>query len=515
MIGAALGLGFIFGPPVGGVVRFYLGIEWVGYVAAGLAALNLVLALIRLPESLEKTHAGRPIRFVDPAALAAVGRSPQLSRLFVVYFLFTLAFAILTVTGALLWRDRFALNDAQIGYTFAGIGVITAVVQLGLLGKLVARFGERSLMLTGLALMAVGLAPMPFVPESAFLTGEVALHFSLCGRLRAGVADSGTALVSRALTPAEQGQMLGQYQSTAALARILGPILGCSPVRLADRDDLPHWRGHHGCSHCCWPRAFSNPARLRSCQRTNQQRLNPMTTTLPSPVPPVAEIRGAAKEYKSGDTVIQALKPSSLALYPNELVLLIGPSGSGKTTLLSLLGCVIYPTKGDVLIAGQSTVRLKENRLAALRLEHIGFVFQGYNLIAPLNALQNVMLPLQLLGHNRNEARQKAVEALEKVQMSNRLGNLPKALSGGQQQRVAIARALVTDPSLILCDEPTAALDPASVGIVMAELQALARQGKCVTIVTHDMRLRPFADRIIYVNNGEISTLPPEDDALH
>jgi putative ABC transport system ATP-binding protein len=240
-----------------------------------------------------------------------------------------------------------------------------------------------------------------------------------------------------------------------------------------------------------------------------------MTTTLPSPVPPVAEIQGAAKEYKSGDTVIQALKPSSLALYPNELVLLIGPSGSGKTTLLSLLGCVIYPTKGDVLIAGESTVRLNENRLAALRLEHIGFVFQGYNLIAPLNALQNVMLPLQLLGHNRSEARQKAVQALEKVHMGNRLGNLPKALSGGQQQRVAIARALVTDPSLILCDEPTAALDPASVGIVMTELQALARQGKCVTIVTHDMRLRPFADRIIYVNNGEISTVPPEDDALH
>lgn len=225
MIGAALGLGFIFGPPVGGVVRFYLGIEWVGYVAAGLAALNLVLALIRLPESLEKTHAGRPIRFVDPAALVTVGRSPQLSRLFVVYFLFTLAFAILTVTGALLWRDRFALNDAQIGYTFAGIGVITAVVQLGLLGKLVTRFGERSLMLTGLALMAVGLAPMPFVPGSAFLTGEVALIF-LFAVGYALVLPTGTALVSRALTPAPQGQMLGQYQSMAALARILGPILG-------------------------------------------------------------------------------------------------------------------------------------------------------------------------------------------------------------------------------------------------------------------------------------------------
>ncbi|MFD2570333.1 MFS transporter [Spirosoma soli] len=227
MIGAALGLGFIFGPPVGGAVKFYLGIEWVGYVAAGLAALNLALALIQLPESLPATRTGRPIRFFDASVLAAVGRSSQLSRLFTVYFLFTLAFAILTVTGALLWRDRFALNDAQIGYTFAGIGVITAVIQGGLLGKLVARFGERSLMLTGLFLMALSLATMPFIPALAFMPGEVALIilFAIGYGL---VLPASTALVSRAFSLAEQGQILGQYQSVAALARIIGPVAGAA-----------------------------------------------------------------------------------------------------------------------------------------------------------------------------------------------------------------------------------------------------------------------------------------------
>jgi putative ABC transport system ATP-binding protein len=226
----------------------------------------------------------------------------------------------------------------------------------------------------------------------------------------------------------------------------------------------------------------------------------------------IAKVVNANKIYKTGDTTITALNPSSLSFYAGELVLIIGPSGSGKTTLLSILGCVTYPTNGDVFINGTEVSKLSETKLGKIRLENIGFVFQGYNLIAPLNALENVMLPLELMNRSTKEAKQKAITALEKVNMQDRLKNLPKALSGGQQQRVAIARALVTDPSLILCDEPTASLDPASVDIVMQELKALVSDNKCVVIVTHDMRLRSYADRIVYVDNGNVLTEEPKNN---
>jgi putative ABC transport system ATP-binding protein len=216
----------------------------------------------------------------------------------------------------------------------------------------------------------------------------------------------------------------------------------------------------------------------------------------------IAEIRVACKEYQTGDTLITALKPTTVQFKTGELTLIIGPSGSGKTTLLSLLGCVIYPTKGDVFIDGQQVNTLSAKQLSTLRLNKIGFVFQSFNLLTPLNSLENVMMPLQLMGLNDGEAKQKAVQALELVGMKDRMKNLPKMLSGGQQQRVSIARALVTNPPIMLCDEPTAALDVKSVGLVMDELKALAQKGKSVIVVTHDMRLRQFADRIIYVDNG-------------
>jgi putative ABC transport system ATP-binding protein len=216
----------------------------------------------------------------------------------------------------------------------------------------------------------------------------------------------------------------------------------------------------------------------------------------------IAEVRGACKEYQTGDTLITALKPTTVQFKTGELTLIIGPSGSGKTTLLSLLGCVIYPTKGDVFIDGQQVNTLTAKQLSTLRLNKIGFVFQSFNLLAPLNSLENVMMPLQLMGLGDGEAKQKAEQALELVGMKDRMKNLPKMLSGGQQQRVSIARALVTNPPIMLCDEPTAALDVKSVGLVMDELKALAQNGKSVIVVTHDMRLREFADRIIYVDNG-------------
>lgn len=228
--------------------------------------------------------------------------------------------------------------------------------------------------------------------------------------------------------------------------------------------------------------------------------------------PVVAQLRGASKEYKTGDQVITALYPTDFELRQGELTLIIGPSGSGKTTLLSLLGCVIYPTAGEVIVQGESISRLSERQLARLRLNSIGFVFQSFNLIQPLTAEENVMLPLQLQGMGRAVARRRAHEAIEKVGMSDRRRQLPKNLSGGQQQRIAIARALVANPPMMLCDEPTASLDPHSVGIVMEELKMLAGHGIALAVVTHDIRLRPFADRIVYVNDGRASDVPAGDE---
>ncbi len=228
-----------------------------------------------------------------------------------------------------------------------------------------------------------------------------------------------------------------------------------------------------------------------------------------------ARIKDASKEYKAGDTVIMALQPTTFEFRKKELTLIIGPSGSGKTTLLSLLGCVIFPTSGEVYINERLVNGLSDRELAGIRLKNIGFVFQNFNLIAPLNALENVIQPLRLSGIDKKKARLLAEEALRKVNMEDRMLSLPKNLSGGQQQRVAIARALVTDPSIMLCDEPTASLDIRSVSIVMEELRMLSDSGKSVVVVTHDMRLKPFADRIIYVNNGIASDKPSEEEIFH
>lgn len=229
----------------------------------------------------------------------------------------------------------------------------------------------------------------------------------------------------------------------------------------------------------------------------------------------VGKLIGACKEYKTGDTMITALQPTTVDFRTNELTLIMGPSGSGKTTLLSLLGCVIFPTRGEVYINDTLINGLSEKELARTRLNNIGFVFQSFNLLAPLTGLENVMQPLLLMNISYKEARKRAAEALDKMNMTDRMNNLPKMLSGGQQQRVAIARALVSNPSILLCDEPTAALDVKSLGVVMDELKMLADSGKAVAVVTHDLRLKQFADRIIYVNNGIASDLPDEDLAEH
>lgn len=227
----------------------------------------------------------------------------------------------------------------------------------------------------------------------------------------------------------------------------------------------------------------------------------------------IVKLQGVKKLYQTGDTTITALDTTDMHFDSNKLTLIMGPSGSGKTTLLSILGCVIYPTEGQVFYKGKEVTKLKEKALAELRLQQIGFVFQQFNLIEPLTALENVMQPLILQGTPKSEAREQARKALEEVNMSDRLHNLPKKLSGGQKQRVAIARALVTDPAMILCDEPTASLDAKSASVIMEELQALAQRGKAVIIVTHDLRLRKFTDKIIYVEEGKVSnTIKNEED---
>lgn len=226
----------------------------------------------------------------------------------------------------------------------------------------------------------------------------------------------------------------------------------------------------------------------------------------------VAELRNVSKSYKVGDSTIVALHHASVSFHSHELTLIIGPSGSGKTTLLSLLGCVIYPSEGEVTILGQKINTLSERFLAKIRLKSIGFIFQGFNLLQPLSALDNVMTPLLLANESRKQAKEKALEALKKVDLLDRKNNLPKMLSGGQRQRVAIARALVTNPPILLCDEPTASIDAKSAKKIMDELKELANQGKSVIVVTHDTRLKKYADRIIYVSGGECSDTPFETE---
>lgn len=218
-----------------------------------------------------------------------------------------------------------------------------------------------------------------------------------------------------------------------------------------------------------------------------------------------ARLEAAGKEYKTGESTIVALQPTTTAFRKGEITLIVGPSGSGKTTLLSLLGCVIYPTMGKVWVGDTCVNNLPERELAQLRLRQIGFVFQGFNLLAPLNALENVMHPLLLQGVNRREARRQAIKLISTFGMEERIHNLPRNLSGGQQQRIAIARSLITNPQLILCDEPTASLDHNSARMVMDMLSQLSRESRAVIVVTHDVRLRKYADRTIYVSEGMIS----------
>jgi len=217
------------------------------------------------------------------------------------------------------------------------------------------------------------------------------------------------------------------------------------------------------------------------------------------------EARGITRVLGEGEAQVMALRGVTLSLRPGELTLLMGPSGSGKTTLLSIFGCILAPTEGTLTIAGQSTAGMKAEQLAELRRKCIGFIFQSYNLFPTLTAEENVMLALDVRRKAKGDARAVARKALEGVGLGHRLRSYPRKLSGGERQRVAIARSLVGDPSIILADEPTAALDGVNGKAVMELLAVIAQdKSRSVFVVTHDSRILPFADRIVRIEDGNI-----------
>lgn len=224
-------------------------------------------------------------------------------------------------------------------------------------------------------------------------------------------------------------------------------------------------------------------------------------------IQPAISVSGLDKSFGTGQARTMALEHVSLDVHPGELVLLMGPSGSGKTTLLSIMGCILKPDAGKLVIHGQDVAGLSEGELCEVRLEHIGFIFQNYNLFPTLRAVENVMVALDLKGIRGPQARQRASEVMESVGLGGKLDSLPEDLSGGQKQRLAFARALVSDPGIILADEPTAALDSVNGRLVIGLLRDLAlTHGRCVVVVTHDNRIFEFADRIIRIEDGRIQS---------
>jgi putative ABC transport system ATP-binding protein len=222
---------------------------------------------------------------------------------------------------------------------------------------------------------------------------------------------------------------------------------------------------------------------------------------------PIIEAANVGKVLGSGPAQVQALKGVNLTLQSGELTVLMGPSGSGKTTLLSIMGCMLAPTDGTVSVCGISTAGASPEQLATIRRQHIGFVFQSYHLFSTLTVAENVQLALDVRGERGPKAKAKAEEILVSFGLKSKIASFPRQLSGGEQQRVAIARAIVAEPSAILADEPTAALDAANGQATMAILSAIARErGRAVLVVTHDPRLFEFADRIVHIEDGLLTS---------
>ncbi len=216
------------------------------------------------------------------------------------------------------------------------------------------------------------------------------------------------------------------------------------------------------------------------------------------------QISNMCKTYQMGENFIYALNNVSLHIYKHEFVAIVGPSGSGKSTLMNMLGCLDVPTTGNYVLDGNEVSKLNDSQLAEIRNKKIGFIFQGFNLLKKLTAIENVELPLIYQGVGHKERHKRSVEALELVGLGDRVHHTPNELSGGQQQRVAIARALVSNPPLILADEPTGNLDTKSGTEIMKTLNELHQKGNTIVLITHDNNIAAQAQRIVKIQDGMI-----------
>ena len=219
---------------------------------------------------------------------------------------------------------------------------------------------------------------------------------------------------------------------------------------------------------------------------------------------PLVEFQDIYKIYVMGDQEVRAIDGVSFSVYEGEFLAIIGQSGSGKSTCMNIIGCLDVPTSGKYLLNGTDVSKLNDNKLAEIRNEMLGFIFQQYNLLPKLNVLENVKLPLMYKGLKESEQNKRAMEALERVGLSDKCRNKPSQLSGGQQQRVSIARALAGSPSVILADEPTGALDSKTSKEVMDFLAELNSQGNTIILITHDNSIAATAKRVMRINDGKI-----------
>jgi putative ABC transport system ATP-binding protein len=219
---------------------------------------------------------------------------------------------------------------------------------------------------------------------------------------------------------------------------------------------------------------------------------------------PIIQISSLTKSYKLGGETVHALDKVSLEISKGEFLAIIGPSGSGKSTLMNMIGCLDRPDSGKYLLDGKDIGRMNDNQLAIIRNQKIGFIFQNFNLLTKLTALENVELPCVYSGVSSKERREKALNALERVGLANRAGHLPSQLSGGQQQRVAIARALVGNPSILLADEPTGALDSKTSKEIIQVMKELNEAGHTIILITHDLAVAKQAGRMVSIQDGQL-----------
>lgn len=234
----------------------------------------------------------------------------------------------------------------------------------------------------------------------------------------------------------------------------------------------------------------------------------------------LVEMKNICKDYRQGKESVRVLKNIRLTVEQGDYLAVMGPSGSGKTTLMNLLGCLDVPTSGEYLFYGKPVNQMRPSRLAKLRNESLGFVFQSFYLLPKLNAVDNVALPLLYAGISKKERRARAKEALERMGMGDRLNYKPNQLSGGQCQRVAIARAIVTQPKLLLADEPTGALDTASGNQIMDIFDELNEAGVTIVMITHEREVAERAKRICYIRDGVLTggtaeSAPAEEDVTY